>query len=367
MFDSVPTRVWLLLCIAIAAAAPLRYVIRHIGHDPRRRDITLPPEDLEWRSSRRLIRCLAFLAAFAALAAFILTPAAERFARSPSFWPVLMIAIGLFAAGSAVLGFFDGRIGPLVRGSWTTYERTTQPGRFWASLAWNATVGLACIVGGFASVHRWQDDDCFVLDGAETPRAKVAACSAFLAATDSPERRADALAERGRTYHGFGDYQWALADYTQALRLDPQNGNVRLNRGLVFLDTGRHDQAISDFTLAHQLDPDDPTPLANRALVHAWANEAAPARADFAAARALDPTNQTVLHGEAVLAMESGDSVAAIERLTQALRQDPQDEWALRLRGDIYWRSGERDKARADDDRLGDLLDELKATATKAS
>ena len=392
MLESVPIRVWLLLGIAVVAAAPFRYVIEHIVHDPRRRDITQPPEDLGWRSSAQYVRSLALLAALAALAVFIFTPAAESFARSRSFWPALVSLFGAFAFGTAVLGFLNGRVRPLVRGVSTAFERATQPKRFWASLSWNALIGTACLVGGLHQATRWESDRCFDLQtGADTAKATISACSEFLAKTDDTDRRALALAQRGIGYDWLKDDRRALADYSQSLSLDPQdantlynrariherlgdprlaladydaflrlrpdNGRALFNRGLILFNTGQLDKAIVDFTRAHELDPADPWPLANRGLAHVWNGDRALAVADFEKARAIDPANTVLLHGEALVALRDGKPQSAIAHLTEALRHDPNDQWALRARADAYWKLGERDKAAADDDRLNQLLD----------
>jgi hypothetical protein len=90
MFDDIPVTVWLSISLLIMAYLPARHVFRHIAHAPSRRDITLPREDLSWRTPRALFISLAALAALLAVGVYIHTPAAERFARSPEFMPLLM-------------------------------------------------------------------------------------------------------------------------------------------------------------------------------------------------------------------------------------------------------------------------------------
>ena len=108
MFDDVPVRVWLLLLIAIVAWTPVRYVLRHFAHSPFRRDITQPPENLNWRLSGALTKNVAILFGLAALAFFIFTPAAVAFAQSPSFLPILMVGLAGFALWSVIRGFTSG-------------------------------------------------------------------------------------------------------------------------------------------------------------------------------------------------------------------------------------------------------------------
>ena len=55
----------------------------------------------------------------------------------------------------------------------------------------------------------------------------------------------------------IGDYDRAIADYTQAIQLKPDNADVRILRGLAYARSGDYDRAISDYTQAIQLNPDD--------------------------------------------------------------------------------------------------------------
>ena len=397
MLDDVPIRVWLIIAIAAAAFAPGQYVYNHLTHSPQGRDITLPPEDLSWRTSGQLIRSLALLGALATLAVFIFTPAAEKFASSPSFVPILLLGFSAFALLSVVNGVARGRIEPLIRGHSNEYERKTQPIKFWASLSWNA--GLSCLLAwaSFGMQAQAAEDRCENHGDVYTPEEQLSACNELINGGDlTGAERADALAGRGLAHHLLGDYRSALLDYSEAIRIDPRdsytlynrglvhshfgdwqpaladynlslelrpdNAEGYLNRGLLYLDTGRFHEAIADFTEAHAREPHDAWALANRGISHAWMNETEQAERDFESARKIDPSNPGVLRGEAVLSMHAGDMDAMVERLTEALRIDPEDAWSLRMRAEAYWRLGEKDKARDDDDTLWQLRSQAEAS-----
>lgn len=266
MLDAVPIRVWLLVPLVLAALAPLRYVVRHLAHDPRRRDITQPPEDLSWRTPATLTRNLVILAALAAFAAFLLTPAAASLAQPRSFGPTLCLVMGALICGYTVLGFLDGRILPLSRGGFSTYERATQPKRFWASLSWNTLIGAGLVLGGFTGTTRWQNDPCFTLESsAETAPARIVACSALLGKSDSnTERRALSYAERGLGYDWLGEDRKAIDDYSQALRLMPRDGNTLYNRARVYARQGDPMRALADYDASLALWPDNAQTLINR-------------------------------------------------------------------------------------------------------
>ena len=52
-----------------------------------------------------------------------------------------------------------------------------------------------------------------------------------------------------------GDFDKAIADYTQAIRLDPKDAEAHFGRGCSYSKKGDHDKAIADFTDAIRLNP----------------------------------------------------------------------------------------------------------------
>lgn len=318
MFDQVPVRVWLLIAIAAIAFTPARYVYRYLAHSPSRRDITQPTEDFSWRTSGQLIRSLALLAALFALALFIFTPTAERFAGSPRFWPILVAAFGAWALFTVPYGFVTGRIEPLIKGLYKTYERETHPKRFWGSLAWNVALGTLLLWSAYRANEdvsvQLVADRCGYQSGNYRPQDKLSACN-------------------------------------ELIRLRPSDADAYIDRGLIELEGGALDKAVADFTRAHELDPKSPWPLANRGLAFAWMKNQREAEEDFKAVRSIDSANPVMLRGEAILRMNAGDMEGAMSRLTESMVRDPDNLWALRTRAEIYWDLGEHEKSRQDDHR----------------
>jgi len=67
----------------------------------------------------------------------------------------------------------------------------------------------------------------------------------------------DAIAygTRGAAYKGKKDFDSAVMDFNEAIRLDPNNAPAYGNRGLTYLAKGDKDQAILDLEMAVKLDP----------------------------------------------------------------------------------------------------------------
>jgi tetratricopeptide (TPR) repeat protein len=359
MFDDVPVRVWLLLLIAIVAIAPGRYVYWHIAHAPARRDITKPRDDLSWRTSRKLLLSLIALAGLVALGFLIFTPAAERLATSPNFWPILVVGFGAFALFSVARGFVTGSVEPLLKGAWRSYERKGQPKRYWASMAWNTVLGVLMIGTAIASREDFAEDSnwdrCF---SGEAPQAR-SACNTLIAnysavLKDDPDDFASHL-NRARTYHQIGDASKAVEDYGAAIRLEPDDPEAYFNRGRIYLESRKFREAIADFGRAHELKPDNPWALANRGIAYALIQDEVRAQEDFKAARALDPSNPVVFRGEALLRMQVADWEGTVDVLSKSLKRDPDNAWALRLRAWTYGQLGEQAKAQEDIHRLQEL------------
>lgn len=398
VFDALPPQAWLVLLLASLGIGPAAYVWRHIKHGVVARDITSPPEDLSWRSNKQLYRCLAMLAGLLAVGIFIFTPLAAQFARSDFFLPSLLGACGSYALGTVVSGWRNGRVEPLVRGSSKKYERDVQPVGYWASLGLNAALGCVLFAGSFGAIRDNINPRCEDPANEAGRAAALEICTTMLAEQGlDQERRAELLGDRGLIYHRMGDNSRALADYSEALKLDPTDSYALYNRAIIYsrmgdpqrsiqdlnaslklrpdnddaywergnayFDMWRLEDAIKDYTTLHNRDGDHPYALADRGIAYAWLNNRELAERDFATVRDGDPGWPVVLRGRALLAMRRKDYRRVIAYLSKALALDPKDDFALRMRADAYWETGELDLARDDDDRVR-ALEKATAPAT---
>ncbi|KOP25458.1 hypothetical protein AMR41_17020 [Hapalosiphon sp. MRB220] len=64
---------------------------------------------------------------------------------------------------------------------------------------------------------------------------------------------ADTYNNRGISRRKLEDNQGAIADYTQAIKIDPKNANAYYNRGIVHRNLGEKQSAIADFQKAAEL------------------------------------------------------------------------------------------------------------------
>jgi tetratricopeptide (TPR) repeat protein len=111
-------------------------------------------------------------------------------------------------------------------------------------------------------------------------------------ATISNDELASAAFDRGNTALAIkGDYQQAIADYSEAIRLKPDYPTAFNNRGNAYKNLKQYDKAIADYSEAIRLKPDYPTDVLayrNRADCYDVVGNVAEAKRDREEADQLD-------------------------------------------------------------------------------
>ncbi len=186
---------------------------------------------------------------------------------------------------------------------------------------------------------------------------------------------------RGMAAFGIGSFNRALADFTEAIRLDPNSSGARFYRGITHAIAGRSQEALADYTAAIQLQPNHPDAYLERAKVyiglgadrlalgdytealrrradadvylargrlHHEMGSYEQALADCDRALRLRPRDTKAIHLRGLIHYHAGDYAGAVADFTEALRLDPNDAAAHRARGDAHARLGKRAEAEAD-------------------
>ena len=86
---------------------------------------------------------------------------------------------------------------------------------------------------------------------------------------------------RARIKYHQDDLQGAMADYDYILKLDPDNTMTYYNRGLLRMQVGERNKAISDFTKVIKAEPDNYFAIYNRALLYDMIGNYGKAISDF--------------------------------------------------------------------------------------
>src|SRR5262252_8981565 len=115
-----------------------------------------------------------------------------------------------------------------------------------------------------SSVAAQQDRDWRNCLGSDAD-AKVAGCTRIVERAGEPAaNRANAHVRRGVVYLTRHDFDRAIADFEQAVRLDPKMADAYGNRGMAYRNKGELDQAVRDFDEAIRLAPRDAAIYNNR-------------------------------------------------------------------------------------------------------
>src|SRR5262245_20023931 len=76
---------------------------------------------------------------------------------------------------------------------------------------------------------------------------------------DSAPRSADEFLIRGNAFHQMKEFDQAIADYTEAIRLAPKYVQAFVNRGRTYFIQGVYRKAYRDFTEVLKYDPQNET------------------------------------------------------------------------------------------------------------
>jgi lipoprotein NlpI len=178
-----------------------------------------------------------------------------------------------------------------------------------------------------AQNNGWKDDaqKCKDLSGNDA----IAACTRAIASGQlSTENLATTYYNRGYEYRAKEEYDTAIADFSETIRLDPTMTSAFNNRGVAYFDKGEYDRAISDLDKALQLDPKHVNAFITRGNAYKGKGEYTKALEDFNQALEIDPNSSTVLidRGNAFLIM--GEIDPAIADYKEALRTKPSDMYS---------------------------------------
>jgi tetratricopeptide (TPR) repeat protein len=121
---------------------------------------------------------------------------------------------------------------------------------------WLGVACLALVLAGPAAAQTQREIDwCNGKDSVGTDLV-ISGCTAIIQSKEqNPKDLSTAFNNRGNGYYDKKDYDRAIADYSEALRLDPVFALAFYNRSCAYRDKGDNDRAIDDYIHAILLDP----------------------------------------------------------------------------------------------------------------
>jgi tetratricopeptide (TPR) repeat protein len=144
---------------------------------------------------------------------------------------------------------------------------------------------------------------------------------------------AEAYKNRGLVYSRLEYYHEAIEDYTHSLQLNPDDAVVYYSRGYARFKLKDYMGAIADYTQAVQLNPNDPTAYYYRGLAYAEIEDYRQAVEDYTQVVQLNPNDATAYLSRAVACLKLEDYERAIVDSTNSLKLEPNDATAYLNRG----------------------------------
>ncbi len=174
---------------------------------------------------------------------------------------------------------------------------------------------------------------------ADKPGVGFAACSRIIDdANVSVAERVKAFKNRGRGSFNSKDYDRAIADYGEAIKLSPKDAWAFAHRCEAYESKEDHDAAITDCTEAIKIDPKYGWAYNNRGVAYYGLHEYDAALADHAEAIRVDSRDVWSYARRGMAWTEKGEFDQAIADITQAVTIDPKYAFGFGQRGQALFR-----------------------------
>jgi tetratricopeptide (TPR) repeat protein len=149
-------------------------------------------------------------------------------------------------------------------------------------------------------------------------------------------------------YFCKGDNDNAIADITEAVRLNPNDSYAYYIRGLACANKRNHDHAIADYSEAVRLNPNYVYAYYSRGNAYKSKCDYDRAIVDYTEVVRLDPNYTDAYYNRGIAYLNKGDNDHAIADFNEAIRLNPNDASAYCNRGVAYLNKGDNDRAVTD-------------------
>jgi tetratricopeptide (TPR) repeat protein len=200
---------------------------------------------------------------------------------------------------------------------------------------------LAFLLRGQANAQRHNDAD---------------ALADFSTAVKLEPQKSTHYVARGFFQLSRGNTAKSVEDFNTALKLDPKDSRAYNDRGMARMTTGEVKQAIEDFNHALELDPKSATAYTNRSFALIKLDRRNEAVADLDRALQLDPKAPGAYDNRGVLRLEDHDYQRALADFTSAIKLEKNNPTYFSHRRETFLKLERFAEAQADASRIERLM-----------
>lgn len=212
---------------------------------------------------------------------------------------------------------------------------------FASALGLAASIGYMGAVG--AAVSTSESGNCSATGKAED---RIVACTdVIMSAALTGEDVTHAYRLRGLAYRDASNFERAIEDFGEALRLQPGNASILFERAGTYASLGDFSSAISDYDSCLAIDPANPRAYFQRGVINYRIGEHPLAVNDYNEALRLDPHYPPVYNERAWALYLLGKYSEALADTEHALSLRPSMASALDTRGHVLTALGRTGEA----------------------
>ena len=154
-------------------------------------------------------------------------------------------------------------------------------------------------------------------------------------------RKASIYYQRGKSYYSQRVYEKAITDYTTGIKIKANYKNAYYQRALVYYELNDNEKAITDLTQTLRINPDYTKAYNKRGLIYYEIGDYKNAIQDYSQSIILNPKDSNTYINRGIARGATGDLEGGISDYTQAIKLDPNNVQAYHYRGKSRFEIGD--------------------------